>query len=85
MVGMVKFIANGPETKDFDGKNVCLTLQGNSYTWSYGACDNLPTNSPPEADAGQDQTLECMGGTTQVTLAGSGTDSDGDDLAMNGL
>ena len=72
-------IASGLATKDFDGKNVCVTPQGNSYTWSYGACEP-PLNSPPEADAGSDQIIECQGANTSVTLNGVGTDPDGDDL-----
>lgn len=37
-----------------------------------------PNNQAPVADAGADRTVEATGPTTAVTLAGSGTDADGD-------
>ncbi|WP_428236044.1 PKD domain-containing protein [Gracilimonas sp.] len=40
-------------------------------------------NTTPSANAGADQTVEAIGPTTPVTLSGSGTDADGDDLTYS--
>jgi YVTN family beta-propeller protein len=49
---------------------------------SAGKCP--PDNRPPAADAGVDQTVECAGATTSVTLDGTAsTDPDGDSLAYD--
>ncbi len=40
-------------------------------------------NTPPVADAGDDITKEATGPTTSVTLTGSATDADGDDLTFS--
>ncbi|MBO6587365.1 MAG: hypothetical protein JJ953_14735 [Gracilimonas sp.] len=40
-------------------------------------------NTTPSANAGADQTAEATGPTTPVTLSGSGTDADGDDLTYS--
>ncbi|WP_040516873.1 PKD domain-containing protein [Gracilimonas tropica] len=56
-----------------------------SYTDNGGSEDDfgIPSNSAPVADAGTDQTLEATGPTTFVTLTGSGTDADGDNLTYS--
>jgi uncharacterized repeat protein (TIGR01451 family) len=54
-------------------------LRGNTQTGgdTEGGC-----NTPPVANAGADQTIECGGGSTSVTLNGTAsTDADGDTLA----
>lgn len=42
-----------------------------------------PQNTAPEADAGDDQTLEATGSTTAVNLDGAGTDADDDELSYS--
>ncbi|MEX2600116.1 MAG: fibro-slime domain-containing protein, partial [Balneolaceae bacterium] len=42
--------------------------------------DPEPVNNAPVANAGEDQTHEATGPTTEVTLSGSATDADGDEL-----
>jgi uncharacterized repeat protein (TIGR01451 family) len=54
-------------------------LRGNTETGGHteGGC-----NTPPVANAGADQTIECGGGSTSVTLDGTAsTDADGDPLS----
>ena len=54
-------------------------------TESFGgdAPDPIATNNAPVADAGEDQTVTATGQTTPVTLQGSGTDLDGDELTFS--
>ena len=40
-------------------------------------------NTAPTADAGADQTIDCVVGSADVTLNGSGADADGDDLSYS--
>jgi hypothetical protein len=55
-------------------------LRGNTEDGGASASEG-GCNTPPSANAGADQTIECGGGTTSVTLDGTAsTDADGDPL-----
>jgi hypothetical protein len=51
----------------------------NALNW---VCGGGATNQPPTANAGADQTIDCLHGSATVTLNGSGSDPDGDALTF---
>ena len=67
--------ATREEIPDLDMTNICYRPEGGDYLELFGSC------YPPIAVAGPDQTVECEGDTTTVTLDGTAsTDPDGDPL-----
>jgi hypothetical protein len=56
------------------------SLYVNAVNWACGG--GGATNQPPTANAGADQTIDCVIGSATVTLSGSGSDPDGDPLTF---
>ncbi len=80
--------ASGTEIPALDGTNLLYTWNGQDYDVSTSCVPEFPgppPNADPVADAGEDQTLECVGPDgTSVTLDGSvSSDPDGDDLTYS--
>lgn len=62
------------------GNEYRITPKGNSPS----GAPVLATNQPPFADAGEDQTIDCVIGSTDVTLSGSASsDPDDDELSYS--
>lgn len=69
-------LTDGPHT-------ITLTVSDGELSDTDELIVEVVTNTPPTADAGEDQSIDCVVGSTDVTLSGLGSDADGDDLTYS--